>query len=250
MVKLQAQDTSDEQGVLESHTDKWASVWETDNEAKVTEAVGAVGSFIEKVKADKRQDGSEWTINAAIISETVGRFKKRTCKCPDDENMCDVPDATDDSLAHLGNLTKCAYEEVCLPLPALMVFMSLRGKMAEGESRTIANASAFYRILMGATVKSRDGWETRKADDPGDTAARGERVEDEVARRMMSMEFARKDGDNVVISIRDAKQFFDRLPVASTIKEAIDDGYPQKTLAIKHGGAQGTKGAHAQRSLW
>ena len=85
---------------------------------------------------------------------------------------------------------------------------------------------------MGATAEIRDIWEQVKTGDLGDTAAKGKRVEDEVARRMMSMEFARTDGDNVVINMWDAKQFFDRLPVASTIQEACEDGYPQKTLAI------------------
>ena len=85
---------------------------------------------------------------------------------------------------------------------------------------------------MGATAEIRDIWEQGKTGDLGDTAAKGKRVEDEVARRMMSMEFARTDGDNVVINMWDAKQFFDRLPVASTIQEACKDGYPQKTLVI------------------
>ena len=46
------------------------------------------------------------------------------------------------------------------------------------------------------------------------------------------MEFARTDGEHVIMALWDAKQFFDRMPVDFTMEEAIDDGYPFKTLAL------------------
>ena len=92
-----------------------------------------------------------------FLRKVVGRFKKRTRKGPDDIHMCDVREATDESFAHLGEKLRGEYESVSLPLQALMVIMSLGGKKAEGESRTIANAFAFYRILVGATRQTRDG---------------------------------------------------------------------------------------------
>ena len=191
-----------------------------------------VKNLIGKTKeATDEADRVKWK-DPMFLRKVVRRFKKRTSKGLDDVHMCDVREATDESLAHLGEILRGAYESVSLPLQALMVIMSLRGKKAEGESRTIANASAFYRILMGATRQTRDGWEASKAEDTGDTSAKGKRVEDEVAKRMMSMEFARTDGDHVVVSMWDAKQFFDRMPVDSTIKEAEADGYPQRMLAL------------------
>ena len=168
----------------------------------------------------------------AYLSKGLGRFQKRTSKGPDDVHMCDVREATNESLSHLGSILKASHDNVHLPLQALMVFMSLRGKKTEGDSRTIANASAFYRILMSVTSVMRDKWEASKAEDAGDTSAKGKRVEDEVAKRMMNMEFARTDGDHVAVSMWDAKQFFDRIPVLSTIKEAEADGFPRRMLAL------------------